>query len=112
MTSCCPTCNRPLLRALGGYSVDLSYNRLLYNGAPLGEPLTRAEADLLAALIAAKGNVLARDQLIGALYGQALRFCDERTIDTHIKRLRKKLHGISLKVETVYGRGYFVEVSS
>lgn len=108
---CCPTCNRPLPRALAGYAVDMSRNQLLINGG-FAADLTSTEAEILAALIDAKSEVLSRLQLIDALYGQSPSFADERTIDSFIKRLRKKLASTSLKIVTVYGRGYFAEVTA
>ena len=49
-----------------------------------------------------------RDQLIDAAYGENI-YVDDRTIDSHIKRLRKKLRQSDSEfseIETLYGVGY------
>ena len=44
---------------------------------------------MIKALIARPGHVKSRDQLMDAAYGESV-FLDDRTIDSHIKRLRRK----------------------
>lgn len=64
--------------------------------------LTRVEFELLAALSARPGAALTRLSLVqSALDGEG----DERTLDVHISRLRKKL-GVAGLIETVWGIGY------
>ena len=49
-----------------------------------------------------------RDQLMDAAYGESV-FLDDRTIDSHIKRLRRKFRVIDPdfdQIETLYGIGY------
>ncbi|MEM9186156.1 MAG: response regulator [Planctomycetota bacterium] len=67
--------------------------------------LTPSEFGLLEALIRQPGRVFSRSELIdAALGGDSLVL--ERTIDVHIRALRKKLRGYSDLVETVRGIGY------
>ncbi len=93
------------LRA-GALLVDLAGYR-----AWLGEDqlsLTQSEFDILAALAANKGRVLSRLQLLDASQGIAFEGF-ERTIDQHIKNLRKKIKtaiGDIPVIDTVYGVGY------
>ncbi|MEC9268717.1 MAG: response regulator transcription factor [Pseudomonadota bacterium] len=75
-----------------------------------GEPvkLTVTEFLLLKALAQRPGHVKNRDQLMDAAYGENI-YVDDRTIDSHIKRLRKKLRATDTefdKIETLYGVGY------
>jgi two-component system response regulator ChvI len=52
--------------------------------------------------------VKSRDQLIDAAYGEHI-YVDDRTIDSHIKRLRRKFKAIDPEfgqIETLYGIGY------
>lgn len=75
-----------------------------------GEPvkLTVTEFLLLKALAQRPGHVKNRDQLMDAAYGENI-YVDDRTIDSHIKRLRKKLRATDNefdKIETLYGVGY------
>ncbi len=72
------------------------------------EDLTPTEFDLLVALVAADGRVLSRDQLIDRAWG-ADYFIDERVVDVHIRRLRRKVEddpSVSQYVVTVRGAGY------
>ncbi len=70
--------------------------------------LTRVEFDLLAALAARPGAVLGRGQLGQRIFGEAFE-ADDRTIDSHVKNLRRKLGrppDDGDYVETVRGIGY------
>jgi two-component system response regulator ChvI len=70
--------------------------------------LTVTEFLILKALAVRPGHVKSRDQLIDAAYGENV-YVDDRTIDSHIKRLRKKFKDIDddfVQIETLYGIGY------
>ncbi|MGC6530583.1 MAG: response regulator transcription factor [Candidatus Puniceispirillaceae bacterium] len=70
--------------------------------------LTVTEFLLLHALAARPGHVKSRDQLMDAAYGESV-FLDDRTIDSHIKRLRRKFKASDKafdQIETLYGIGY------
>ncbi len=70
--------------------------------------LTVTEFLLLKSLASRPGHVKNRDQLIDAAYGEHI-YVDDRTIDSHIKRLRKKFREIDdtfTHIETLYGVGY------
>jgi two-component system response regulator ChvI len=70
--------------------------------------LTVTEFLLLKALAQRPGHVKNRDQLIDAAYGESI-YIDDRTIDSHIKRLRKKFREVDedfAQIETLYGVGY------
>jgi len=63
---------------------------------------------LLKALAQRPGHVKSRDQLMDAAYGENI-YVDDRTIDSHIKRLRKKFKQVDNEfneIETLYGVGY------
>jgi two-component system response regulator ChvI len=63
---------------------------------------------LLQALARRPGHVKNRDQLIDEAYGENI-YVDDRTIDSHIKRLRRKFRDVDpdfAEVETLYGVGY------
>jgi two-component system response regulator ResD len=73
--------------------------------------LTQTEFDLLEVLIEHKGNVLSREQLVDLIWGIDFQG-DDRTIDSHIKNLREKLHAFGIEksfIKTVWGIGYKVE---
>ncbi len=70
--------------------------------------LTVTEFLLIKALAARPGMVRSRDQLIDAAYGDNI-YVDDRTIDSHIKRVRKKFRASDdsfNRIETLYGIGY------
>ncbi len=86
--------------------IDTEAREALRDGLPL--ELTRVEFDLLAALVAHPGVVLTREQLGDAVFGESFAAFD-RTMDSHVKNLRRKLGDRpdgGGYVETVRGVGY------
>ncbi len=70
--------------------------------------LTVAEFNLIKSLAKYPGVVKNRDQLMDAMYGDSV-YVDDRTIDSHIKRLRKKFKSYDQdfdQIRTRYGSGY------
>ena len=89
---------------------DLSLNptRHLCTWKDAEVALTVTEFLILEALARRPGHVKSRDQLIDAAYGENI-YVDDRTIDSHIKRLRKKFKEVDAdfsEIETLYGVGY------
>jgi len=73
-----------------------------------GVQLTVTEFLILQALVKHPGHVKSRDQLMDAAYGDNI-YVDDRTIDSHIKRLRRKFKAADddfARIETLYGLGY------
>lgn len=71
--------------------------------------LTPTEYDLLIYLLDNKGRACSRAQILDAVWG-ADYFGNDRTVDTHINRLRIKLKRKSAMIKTVRGYGYIFEV--
>jgi len=70
--------------------------------------LTVTEFLILKSLALRPGHVKSRDQLMDGAYGEHI-YVDDRTIDSHIKRLRKKFKAVDDdfgQIETLYGVGY------
>ena len=67
--------------------------------------LTRTEFNLLLTLVEAGGRVLSREVLLDRVWGYTFEGY-ARTVDTHIRRLRKKLGPAAKHIETVWGIGY------
>ena len=91
---------------VGGLSVDLDSHEVRLNDRAID--LTPMEFELLRTLVESPGRVYSRHQLMDALYGQTYA-ATERTIDTHIKNLRRKLEPDPQRptfVLTVHGVGY------
>jgi len=76
---------------------------VISNGKPI--KLTATEFKLLVELVKARGKVLSRDDLLDRVRGMDY-YVTDRTIDTHIRRLREKLGKSAKHIETVRGFGY------
>jgi two-component system, OmpR family, response regulator ChvI len=86
--------------------LDPTRHLCTWQGVPV--ELTVTEFLLLKALAQRPGHVKSRDQLMDAAYGENI-YVDDRTIDSHIKRLRKKFKAVDdnfNQIETLYGVGY------
>lgn len=73
--------------------------------------LSPKEYELLIYLVRNKGIVLSRDSILNAVWGMDY-FGDERTVDTHIKKLRAKLGNESERIVTVIRAGYRFEAGN
>jgi two-component system response regulator ResD len=88
--------------------IDLDEFAVFREGRPLS--LTRKELELLWLLASEPNRVFSREQLLSRIWGYDYTG-DTRTVDTHIKRLRRKLGaGESWRIGTVWGVGYKFEV--
>ena len=90
----------------GELLLDPNRHKCTWKGADVA--LTVTEFLILQALAARPGHVKSRDQLMDAAYGENI-YVDDRTIDSHIKRLRRKFKDVSddfAHIETLYGIGY------
>lgn len=88
-----------------------SARRILSNNQSIPLDLTTLEFELLATFMSYPGRVWNRTQLIDKLWGSNF-YGDERVVDTHIARLRKKIEPDSANptfVKTVIGVGYKFE---
>ena len=91
----------PVLR-VGEVEVDVDRHEARASGEVVA--LTAREFDLLAFLAENQGLVLSRRQLLDGVWG-ADWVGDDRTVDVHVRQLRKKL-GSALPLSTVWGVGY------
>jgi DNA-binding response OmpR family regulator len=92
--------------ALGPLRIDLAKRAATFDGR--GLTLTKIEFDLLAVLAEAPGRVRTREYLVSRVWGESYALA-ERTVDSHLKGLRKKLAEIGAPpalVETVRGVGF------
>jgi two-component system response regulator ChvI len=90
----------------GDLTLDPSRHLCAWKGREVN--LTVTEFLILKALAQRPGHVKSRDQLMDAAYGESI-YVDDRTIDSHIKRLRKKFKSADnafAQIETLYGVGY------
>src|SRR5690606_38164171 len=99
-----PTSEAPIVR--GELVLDPGRHLCTWKGGQVN--LTVTEFLILRALAQRPGHVKNRDQLMDAAYGEHI-YVDDRTIDSHIKRLRKKFKEVDddfSQIETLYGVGY------
>ena len=93
----------------GNLVIDDERHEARYRGKPVD--LTPVEFRLLKTLHANKGRAFSRDQLMNHVY-QDYRVVTDRTVDTHIKNLRRKLDQVSPEhemIRSIYGVGYKFE---
>lgn len=96
--------SKPIVR--GRLTLDPNRHACNWDGHPVR--LTVTEFLILQALAQRPGYVKSRDNLMDAAYDDQI-YVDDRTIDSHIKRLRKKFREVDDEfdaIETLYGVGY------
>ncbi len=92
--------------ARGRLRMDPARHQVTWGGKQVS--LTVTEFLILEALAARPGVIKSRNQLMDAAYPDDI-FVDDRTVDSHIKRLRRKFRVIDddfTAIETLYGAGY------
>jgi len=96
----------PQVSVLGSLTLDEGRHLCTWKGQPVD--MTVTEFMLVKALTEHPGHVKSREQLMDFAYGEILDV-DDRTIDSHIKRIRKKFRDVDPgfdAIETLYGIGY------
>ena len=94
--------SRAVLR-LGDVRLDANSRQVCVGDDTLN--LRLKEFDLLAALMENTNIALSREQLLEIVWGYDF-YGDSRTVDVHIARLREKIKGSQIEIETVWGIGY------
>jgi two-component system response regulator ChvI len=96
----------PVQIVRGRLTMDPARHRVAWNGKDV--TLTVTEFMILEALAQRPGVVKSRNQLMDVAYQDDI-YVDDRTIDSHIKRLRRKFRAVDDEfkaIETLYGVGY------
>ena len=88
--------------SVGELRIDVRNRRALVRETPLA--LTPKEFDLLATFARFANITLDREKLLDLVWGTS--FYSMRTVDVHVVRLRSKLDGSGVRIETVWGSGY------
>lgn len=91
---------------VGELELNIPAHRLLVHGSEI--EVTATEFRLIRVLMERVGRVQTRTQLLADVW-QYSEDVDSRTVDTHVRRLRKKLGAESSRIETVIGVGYRLE---
>ncbi len=87
---------------IGDIVLDIGAHEARVSGSPI--ELTALEFRLLQTLATRAGRVQSRDRLLDDVWGDVS--VTQRTVDTHVKRLRDKLGSSSHHIQTVRGVGY------
>jgi len=89
--------------AVGAIAIDAARHEVSVNGKQVN--LTSLEFKLLRTLMERRGRVQARDRLLNDVWGYET-VINTRTVDTHMRRLRRKLGKAAHVIESVRGFGY------
>ena len=92
---------------IGLMNIDTGARRILVDGTDI--TFSPKEYDCLMYFVDNPNQALSREQILNRVWGFDY-FGDDRTVDTVIKRLRKKLEGEGERIQTVRGVGYRFEV--
>ncbi len=98
--------------SVGNARVDMDSYEVKVKDKPV--LLTKKEVDILFTLASHPGKVFTRDNLLSSLWGYDYEG-DNRTVDTHIKRLRAKLEAhepLGFDIKTIWGVGYKLEATA
>jgi DNA-binding response OmpR family regulator len=89
--------------------LEASARRVSVEGRPL--ELTTVEYEILARLVRSAGSVVAREHLVAEVFERAFN-PDDRALDVHISRLRRKLGPDGSLIVTIRGTGYMVRAAT
>lgn len=92
---------------LGNIMIDLKKHKCLLNDEEIN--LTKKEFDILSMLVAKPNEVVSRENIIKSIWGEDF-VGETRTVDMHVKSIRKKLKEDGKLIETIYGIGYMVNL--
>jgi DNA-binding response OmpR family regulator len=92
--------------AVGNLRMDPKSFQIFINGENV--KLTQLEFELLRYFLEHPNEVIERGRLLGDLWPDAV--VTDRTVDTHVANLRKKVRNFSCPIQTIYGAGYMLRV--
>lgn len=97
----------PQTLVLGDLKIEPDTRDVTYAGKIVH--LTLTEFDLLRFLAMNAGNVVSRDSIMSEVWKGSDKHSNDRTIDVHVRALRKKIPAMSRHIVSVYGVGYKYE---
>lgn len=96
---------RPLV--VGELNIDPAKREVIFEGNPV--QLTLTEFDILRFLAEKTGSVVSRQDILSHVWKEDQSKANDRTIDVHIRALRKKVPGLTKHIISIYGVGYKYE---
>ncbi len=97
--------NQPIVS--GELRIDQTNREVYFNGKKA--QLTLTEFDILRCLALKAGSVVSRDEILKGVWRDDPQKTNDRTIDVHIRALRKKIPALSKHILSIYGVGYKYE---
>lgn len=92
---------------IGDLRIDPSNREVQFANRSI--PLTLTEFDLLRHLVFRAGNVVSRDEILKEIWRDQSSLTNDRTIDVHIRALRRKIPALTKHIISIYGVGYKYE---
>lgn len=92
---------------VGDLKIEPNTREVSYAGKQV--PLTLTEFDILRCLALKAGNVVSRDDILKDVWKDQSTKTNDRTIDVHIRALRKKIPAMTKHIMSIYGVGYKYE---
>jgi len=99
------TLNQPVV--IGDLKIDMASRKVFYGDSITN--LTVTEFDILRHLAIKAGNIISREEIIKEIWDNQNKKTNDRTIDVHIRAIRKKIPEISKHIISIYGVGYKYE---
>lgn len=92
---------------VGELRIDPSNREVTYSGK--SSQLTLTEFDILRYLASKAGTVVSRDEILREVWREESKQTNDRTIDVHIRALRRKIPQLAKHITSIYGVGYRYE---
>lgn len=93
---------------IGDLKIDQANREVLFGGKRA--QLTLTEFDILRCLAAKAGSVVSRDEILSDVWKDDSQRTNDRTIDVHIRALRRKIPSLTKHIISIYGVGYKYEL--
>ena len=93
---------------IGELKIDQTVREISFSGKKT--QLTLTEFDILRCLALKAGNVVSRDEMLKEIWRDDVGKTNDRTIDVHIRALRRKIPSLTKHIISIYGVGYKYEL--
>ncbi len=103
-----PTQESVQMLIIGDLKIDPSQREVHFQGKKI--QLTLTEFDLLRLLATHHGQVVPREEILKGVWKDDSQNTNDRTIDVHIRALRRKIPEMSKNIHSIYGVGYKYEI--
>lgn len=105
----CPTCHQEVAPKTERVVVLLDENTLTYCGARIH--LKGRQAEVVSVLAETPGRAVTREHIVERVWGLSETDWSARSLDQHIMGLRRALEPMGIKITTIWGRGFRLDVA-